>query len=132
MLESIAYDQYLALRALQDTYPEAAVKEVTVYGGGSKSSLWNQIKADVMGLPYVSLAREDVGALGTAILAGYAVGIYDDMAATAERFARQTSLYRPEAEAHRFYKQYADYYGRLLDQVEPAFDDLAALPEWKA
>lgn len=130
VLESIAYDQYLALRSLQAAYPEAEVREVRVYGGGSQSELWNQIKADVMGLPYVSLAREDLGALGTAILAGYAVGIYDDVAATAERFASRTSRYEPQEKVHRFYEPYAEYYGRLLKQTEPAYDDLATLPEW--
>ena len=130
VLEAIAYDQYLALQSLRAAYPETAASEVTVYGGGSHSGLWNQIKADVMGLPYVSLAREDLAALGSVILAGYAVGIYDDMAATAERFARRTNRYEPRPETHQFYQEYAGFYGRLLKQTEPAYDDLAALPEW--
>ncbi|MFN8455185.1 MAG: FGGY family carbohydrate kinase [Anaerolineae bacterium] len=130
VLESIAYDQYLAFQSLQAAHPEAQVAEVTVYGGGSKSALWNQIKADVMGIPYVCLAREDLPALGAVILAGYALGIYDDMAATAERFAKRTKRFDPRPEAHAFYRPYADYYGRLLRQVEPAYDDLASLAEW--
>lgn len=130
VLESIAYDQYLAFQSLQAAHPEAQVAEVTVYGGGSKSALWNQIKADVMGIPYVCLAREDLPALGAVILAGYALGIYDDMAATAERFAKRTKQFDPRPEAHAFYRPYADYYGRLLRQVEPAYDDLATLAEW--
>ena len=130
VLESIAYDQYLAFQSLQAAHPEAEVTEITVYGGGSQSALWNQIKADVMGLPYSSLAREDLSALGDAILAGYALGIYDDMAETAERFVKQAGRFEPKAEVHTFYRQYAEYYGRLLDQVEPAYDDLASVPEW--
>jgi xylulokinase len=130
VLESIAYDQYLAFQSLQAAHPETQVAEVTVYGGGSKSTLWNQIKADVMGIPYVCLAREDLSALGAVILAGYALGIYDDMAATAERFVKRTKRFEPHPEAHEFYRPYADYYGRLLRQVESAYDDLATLPVW--
>lgn len=131
VLESIAYDQYLAFQSLHAAHPEAEVSEITVYGGGSKSRLWNQIKADVMGLPHVSLAREDLSTLGDAILAGYALGIYDDMAETAERFVKQTGRFEPGPECHKFYKQFADFYGRLLDQVEPAYNDLTSLPEWQ-
>ncbi len=130
VLESIAYDQYLAFQSLQAAHPEAEVTEITVYGGGSRSALWNQIKAEVMGVPYVSLARDDLSALGAVILAGYALGIYDDMAETAEKFVNQIGRFEPAPERHRFYRQYADYYGRLLAQVEPAYNDLATLPEW--
>lgn len=131
LLESIAYDQYLAFQSLKAAYPESKVEEIIVYGGGSKSDLWDQIKADVMGIPHVCLDREDLSALGDAILAGYALGIYDDVAETAERFVKRTKRFEPRPEVHEFYRKYAGLYGRLLDRVEPAYDDLAALPEWE-
>ncbi len=130
ILESIAYDQYLTFRALQATYPESVVSEITAYGGGSQSALWNEIKANVMGVPYVCLAREDLAALGNVILAGYALGIYDDMAATSERFVKRTTRYEPEPELHQFYQSYAEYYGQLLEQVEPALANLTTMPGW--
>ncbi len=132
VLESIAYDQYLAFQSLQAAHPETDVVEITVYGGGSKSALWNQIKAHVMGIPHVCLAREDLSALGAAILAGHAVGIYDDMAETAERFVKRTDRFEPGSKVHDYYRQCAEFYGRLLSQSEPTFDDLAAIPEWDA
>jgi xylulokinase len=130
ILESIAYDQYLSFQSLQATYPESEVTEITAYGGGSQSALWNQIKADVMGVPYVCLGREDLAAVGNVILAGYALGIYDDMAETSERFVKRTTRYVPEPAAHQFYQHYANFYGRLLKQIEPALADLTTLPEW--
>jgi xylulokinase len=131
VLESIAYDQYLALQSLQAAYPECTVSDIRVYGGGARSGLWNQIKADVMGMPYVRLDRDDLAALGTAILAGYAVGIYDDMAAVAERFAGAREHFEPRPAVHAFYRQYAEFYGRLLTQAEPAYAAMADLPEWQ-
>jgi xylulokinase len=131
LLESIAYDQYLTFQSMKTTYPEARVKEIVVYGGGSQSALWNQIKADVMGVPYVCLDREQLSTtLGDAILAGYALGIYEDMTETAERFTKYSKRFEPRPDVHEFYRQYALFYGRLLNQVEPAYDDLAALPAW--
>jgi xylulokinase len=128
ILEAIAYDQFLMYQSLQESYPEADVQEVTAYGGGSKSGLWNQIKADVMGVPYVCLGRDDVAAVGNAILAGYTLGIFDDMTATSERFMQRSTRYEPDPAAHQLYRQYAAFYAELLAHTEPAYADLAALP----
>ena len=129
MLESIAYDQYLQYRNFQNISPGLHVAEVTAYGGGAKSALWNQIKANVLGLPHVLLGREDLAPIGNAILAGYALGIYADMAETAERFVRRTSRVDPQLDAHDYYVECAGFYEQLLRQTEPAFARLTALPE---
>jgi len=129
ILESIAYDQYLSFQSLQATYPESEITEITAYGGGSQSALWNQIKANVMGVPYVCLGREDLAAVGNVILAGYALGIYDDIAETSERFVKRTTRYEPQTDTHDAYRYYAKFYGRLLAQIEPALADLTTLPE---
>ncbi|MFN8457624.1 MAG: FGGY family carbohydrate kinase [Anaerolineae bacterium] len=131
VLEAIAYDQCLSFQSMQNSYPDLPVTEVTAYGGGSQSALWNQIKADVMGVPYACLAREDLSALGNAILAGYALGIYDDMAATAERFVRRTTRFEARPQVHEFYRPYTEFYSKLLAQTEPAYAALANVPEWK-
>jgi xylulokinase len=129
VLEGIAYDQYLQYRNFQAISPDLAVTEVTAYGGGAKSALWNQIKADVLGLPQVLLGREDLAPIGNAILAGYALGIYADMAETAERFVRRTSRVEPRPEAHALYREYAGFFDQLLSQTEPAFAKLNALAQ---
>ncbi len=130
IMESIAYDQYLTFQSLRAAYPESQITEITAYGGGSQSALWNQIKADVMGVAYVCLGREDLAAIGNAVLAGYALGIYDDMTETSERFVKRATRYEPRPEVHQYYRQCADFYETLLKQVEPAFANLATLPEW--
>jgi hypothetical protein len=52
------------------------------------------------------------------------------MAETSERFVKRTTRYEPRPEVHQFYRKYAQYYDKLLSQVEPAFADLPNLPEW--
>lgn len=81
-----------------------------------------------MGVPYVCLGREDLAAVGNVILAGYALDIYDDMAETSERFVKRTTRYEPQVKVHQSYRHYADFYGRLLKQLEPTFADLTRLP----
>ncbi len=130
ILEAIAYDLHLSYRVMRATYPDIPVEKVRVYGGGANSALWNQIKADVMGLPYVRLSRVDVSVLGDAIIAGKAVGLYDDMAQTARRFVKETERVEPDPQRHEFYKAYVTFYDHLLRQTESSFNELATVPEW--
>lgn len=127
LLESIAYDQCLAFRIMKGLYPEATAGEIRVYGGGARSRLWNQIKADVMGIPYVSLGRDDLAALGDAIIAGCALGVHDDMAETAERMVRQTDRFEPCSKTHVCYQPLVDYYAGMLEHLAPAYADLETL-----
>lgn len=128
VLEAIAYEQFLQYRNFHAMTPGLNVTEVTAYGGGAKSALWNQIKADVLGLPHVLLSREDLAPIGNAILAGHALGLYADMAETAERFVQRTARFEPRAETHAYYTACAAFYEQLLQHTEPAFAWLTALP----
>lgn len=132
ILEGVAYEQWLQFQAFRASNPDLRVEEVTAYGGGSRSALWNQIKADVLGLPHVLLDREDLAPIGNAILAGYALGIYGDMAEMAEGFVGRAGRVEPRPAIHAFYQPYAEFYSRLLGRIEPALADLATLPEWPA
>lgn len=127
VLESIAYDQFLQLQAFRSGNPDLQIEEITAYGGGAKSALWNQIRADVMGLPLALLGREDLASIGNAILAGYALGIYDDMAATAERFVTRSARVEPDPARRQQYQPLAGFYARLLSGTEPLFAGLTAL-----
>ena len=74
IMESIAclLRQYLE-------YLRLPVDEVISIGGGAKSSLWRQIKADITGKKVVTLKNKETGCLGTAIYAGYGSGVYQDI-----------------------------------------------------
>ncbi len=61
--------------------------QARVVGGGARSQAWNQIKADVLGIPYQSLTGNEFGTWGAAMIAGKAAGVIDDLAehASADR-----------------------------------------------
>jgi xylulokinase len=129
LLEGIAYDHRLAWNKMQTLYPGFHTEEVVVFGGGSRSSLWNQIKADVMGLPYVASRREDMAGLGSAIIAGCAIGMYDDLAATAERMLDRGDRYEPDPARHGLYAKQVELYEKLLAASTPVYEGLAALAQ---
>ncbi|MCL5104796.1 MAG: FGGY-family carbohydrate kinase, partial [Armatimonadetes bacterium] len=90
-------------------------------GGGSKSALWCQIKADVTGLPVAATNLREATATGAAILAGQNLGWWSyDTAPLAH--ANTGALYEPSPEAVR---QYECAYRRFveLDRVLQAFSE---------
>ena len=73
-------------------------------GGASKSDLWCQILADVLNLPVKVPVVKEATALGAAILAGYAVGIYDDIPKAAERLIQWDKTFTPDPANHAVYQ----------------------------
>lgn len=52
------------------------IDEIRMMGGGAKSPLWCQIKADMTNTRLVTLKKNETACLGSAILAGVGVGAY--------------------------------------------------------
>ena len=59
--------------------------EIIFAGGASKSPLWSQILADVLGMPVRVPVVKEATALGAAIIAGYGVGLYSSIEEGAKR-----------------------------------------------
>lgn len=129
LLEGVGYEYAYYLGIVRGLLPELDIRETRVIGGGARSQLWNQIKSDILGIPYVNLSREEFGVLGSAILAGYAVGVFDDLATTAKRFVQTTHRVEPNMANHSFYKPLVHEYIKLLDVAQPIFSALDAAPE---
>ena len=128
LLEGVAYEYAHYLGIERSLFPHMEFKEARVIGGGSVSDFWNQIKADILGIPYVRLNRQEYAVLGSAIVAGYAVGIFDDLMATAKGFVEPISRMEPRPEHHAYYRPLVDLYISLFDTLRATYQDLACLP----
>lgn len=81
--------------SLRDTFTlfgelEIPVRSIRLGGGGARGKLWQQIQADVYGMPVELLEAEEGGAFGAALLAGTGVGVWEsveDACASAVRVA---------------------------------------------
>ncbi len=97
ILEGVAFN----LRHNMDVLGKAGLhfSELRSSGGGARSRLWSQIKADVCGLPVVTLANAEAALLGDAILAAAACGMYSSAAeACAQMVAIETRILPGEAQ----------------------------------
>lgn len=71
VLEGVAYGIRENLEAMRCAAPD--IRELRVFGGGSKSDLWCQIIADITDLPVVRLVSAETALMGAAMLACKAV-----------------------------------------------------------
>ncbi|NLT12854.1 MAG: carbohydrate kinase [Clostridiales bacterium] len=100
---------------------------VRMAGGGARSRIWMQIFADVLGMSVEVSEAEELGALGAAMAAGVGVGIFSDFEDAGNRFARIRQTYTPSLERHAYYTRKYAMYCRLIDAMDPLWDELVAL-----
>lgn len=112
VLESIAFEY----RLFTEQFRAAGVqiRHASVVGGGAVSPVWNRIKADVAGLPWQTLTRNDGATLADAALAMLAVGDTDDLAGTVARWSRVQQRHQPDPAAQAVYAQLARLRGTMV------------------
>jgi xylulokinase len=111
-MESIAYDTVNTLSLMKTE--GIAVKRIRIMGGGARSAWWTQLKADVTGMPIEVVAHPEPGTLGAALLAGLALGIYDDMEEVSRRYSGTASVYTPNPERGALHQERLEKYRKLM------------------
>ncbi len=125
VLEGVAFALRQNLDALQEAGFEP--KEILLTGGGSKSAVWNQIRADALGRPLLRAADTEATLLGAALFAGAAAGVWPDLedALRAAAARRETERIEPrpdEAAAYdRLYPLYERLYPALRDWLHERY-----------
>jgi len=106
-MEGIAF----GVRARLETLGRASTPatELRVSGGGAGMAVWNQIKADVTGIPVVRVTGDSTAA-GAAMLAGLGCGIYRDPAEAVAHGYRPAGRAEPNPANRQLYDDgYARY-----------------------
>ncbi len=120
VLEGVCYsllDSKLALDQIGIAYGN----EATVIGGGAKGKLWRQMTADVLGMRLKTTESSD-SSLGSAMLAGVAVGVFADPADAVAHCVRETGVTVPCSENTARYRQVFEEYKRIHDALAPLYD----------
>jgi xylulokinase len=102
-------------------------RELRVLGGGAKSRLWSQIKADVTGIPVVVPSQGEAAALGCAILAAVGVGLYPDLASAVGAMVSAGSPVQPIEDCREAYRTAFELYVKLYESVKDLYAISAAL-----
>lgn len=124
LLESYAYEISLTIDSIKELYPLINMESIKMIGGGANSSVWPQIIADVTGLRVDIMSRHDEALWGTALLAGNAIGVIDDIAATAKAHIEVKHSYQPQVNNQARYGQYRNLYSKLCHDMNDYFVEL--------
>jgi sugar (pentulose or hexulose) kinase len=98
------------------------VDEVRSLGGGARSRVWNQVKADVLGIPVVTTEIEEAASLGAAILAGVAVGTFASIEDAVARMVVVKARYEPDPANRAVYDAGYETYRALYGSLVGMFD----------
>jgi xylulokinase len=98
-----------------------SIESIRLGGGGAKGALWQQVQADVYGMPVELVAAEEGPAYGAALLAGVGVGVWPSVEAACERTVRIAKRVEPDknrtALMNRQYGAFRKLYPALRDTM---------------
>jgi xylulokinase len=117
ILEGLTYELRINLDLLKAGGVQ--IDSLRAIGGGAKSPLWLQLKADITGLPVVTPKITEAAGFGAALLAGTGVGIYRSASEAADQFLQLSGNYQPDPERQRTYDQRFDLYRKMYPAVSP-------------
>jgi len=120
VLEGVAFGLKDSFTLIQNAVP-GVIKQVRASGGGTKSALWRQIMADVLGIALVTVNTTEGAAFGAALLAGVGVGMWPNVLTACEETIRITSSTSPGSDSEVYKKVYPHYqalYPALKDEFK--------------
>jgi xylulokinase len=125
VLEGVALEYGIYREVLLGLYPELDLVEIRVTGGGEVSELWNGIKASVLQMPVRKIEGAGGAAMGSAMLAGFGVGLFPDLNAVASRWVRVLPGALPNSGDAAHYRTRVRRYRHLLAMLNGFHNDEA-------
>ena len=114
-MEGVVYEMVLNLQWLKES--GIHFHRLNATGGGAHSKEWMQMKADMLDMEITSLETVDAGTVGSAMLTGIAVGIFDDLKQAAQVMVHEVSTYKPRKEMHEKYMEIYERYEQVYRAV---------------
>ena len=93
------------------------IEEARITGGGARSPLWSQILADALGIKITVPRVKECGALGSAIEAGVASGVFKNPVEGAEKMVEVEREYHPDLGNTEKYEKIYKLYRRLYETL---------------
>ena len=125
ILEASAY----AIRDITDQMLRMGLplREIRTVGGGARSPLWRQIKADVTGLPVSVMDTIETTAVGAGILALTGSGLIDSLEEAVNLTTHVIETRDPHPETRKIYEEYYQLYRSSYFSLLPVFEQAAKI-----
>jgi xylulokinase len=105
-----------------------AIEQVRISGGGARSSLWQQILADVLGAELVTVNTTEGAAYGAALLASVGAGYYGSVPEACKAAVRITGSTHPSGNTG-IYQDCYPLYRALYPALATEFHQMAGIIE---
>jgi erythritol kinase (D-erythritol 1-phosphate-forming) len=122
VMEGVAFSMVECYAAL-----DAPVAEIRITGGGARSRLWRDICASAMDRELLVPEVEESGALGVAMLAATAAGLYPDLGTASKDMVRIVDQVAPDPELTECYRAAYALFCDLGRDLTPLWKRRAAL-----
>lgn len=119
VLEGVAFSLLHSKKTLEALGISLA-GQATVIGGGAKGELWRQITADCLGIELIKTRSSD-SSLGSAMLAGVAMGVFSDCKDAVKSCIKAESVTKPIPENTEKYQILFEEYVAVHDALEPIY-----------
>jgi xylulokinase len=132
VLEGITFNLRVILEAFRGQ--GTAIDALRVIGGGARGEVWNQIMADIFGLPILRLSLlEEATSMGAAVAGGVGVGLWKDITHV-ERMIQIARETRPNPERRALYDELYGIFNEIYSALNGAaiFARLAAVERHEA
>ncbi len=97
------------------------VEALRIVGGGARSNLWCQIRADLTGLPVEIPRHTDASPVGAALLAGVASGVFSNVVDAAAGLVQDMRVIEPRHDRKPLYDEAYRRYRELFAALKPMF-----------
>ena len=125
VLEGVVY----SLRDCMEIIRGMGIKasQVRASGGGGRSPIWRQMQADMFNADICTINSSEGPALGVAILAGVASGIYEDVVTACEQIISVKEKQEPDVESAAAYDKFYKVYGNLYKHLKEDYKEITRI-----
>lgn len=122
LFEGASYRLFRLIQVMEENglVPE----EINVVGGGSEIDIYNQIRADITGIPIVGLEHTEATTLGTAVFCHIGIGDSINPAETGMEWIKPKKVFNPDTTKRKFYLQQSKIFERYIKQTIDIQNDL--------
>ena len=118
-MEGICFENRMMIETLLGTVV-SPVKTLRLLGGAVNNGFWNQMQADIYGLPAETVTAKECTALGAGIIGAAAAGVYGDYAEAVRNMVHVRRRYLPDKDEHGHYNELYDVWNSCYEGLKKA------------
>ena len=100
------------------------VEAMRLIGGGARGRFWNQMMADIYGLPVFRMAiLEEATSMGAAMAGGVGVGLFPDFSVS-QQMNPVAEIFAPDPKARQVYEQMFPLFEACYQALVPVYEQI--------